>query len=178
MPRSTRTQIRQAFNKFKRRDSEYVRETQNLSESDVQAIIAQYLQDNPVGGSVGFKTESVSGVLSTPFGSSVIFDIAGQVDKKIRLTALGFQGSTSQSGYTLTAESRTIFSNKTILGTTTPLGDSLNGVLVGMAGGSSDAPNTTGYIETGLGEGLKLVKDSGASSAIIYYSYEILVKDE
>ena len=109
MALSTRTQIEQKLKKEKRFDKIIGRQdvTEGLTEAQVNALIAQYLIDNPpTGGSVINSIQRGSASLSNGQGSADVFISAVDIDKSMILVTQAVGGSEDSATVTFFSTNR------------------------------------------------------------------------
>lgn len=142
--------------------------TAGLSAAEVNAIIAQYLIDNPVGGGGAlFTTKFISGSLSVSSGASGdVITLTPPLGQRVRIT--GLTSSSSETNVSITAAGVQIISSVLLSASTTSTGIFSVGAIRTQSDSCSDIP----FLDFGVDEEVKFIKNSGNTTSVIYYSYQ------
>jgi len=159
----------------KRRIADQNLSTQALSPTDVNAIIAQYLIDNPVesGGSVGKIVSFVSARLPAGSSGDILTSPVLPTGQYFKLTHLLTAVSTKESGMTLTIDGIDIFSNVTLADSTPSTAATIStfGICRAFDGAISSSIRLLSEIYC---TSFILTKVSGTTGNNIDYAYEVL----
>ena len=170
VPVSKKDRVRSEARKRRIADSNL--QASSLSDVDVNALIAQYLIDNPVGGSILKPVAFESG--SIPSGSSgVVLTRTAPENQTFRLTALF--GQSPQSGMTLTIDGTDIIIDSA-LDDRTPNSTSAGGTafIISENYASNDVSQAARILTDVYCTSFSLTKVAGATGTSINYAYQTL----
>jgi hypothetical protein len=157
----------------KRRVADQNLSTQALSPTDVNALIAQYLIDNPVGGSSVGKIVAFESGSIPPSSSGVLLTRTALPDQYFKITSLTASSSVTEAGVTLTINGVDVFLNKDLADATPFATPTTNAFGVSQNYGP---PNTLGInvLKEIYCTSFTLTKVVGTTVQTVYYAYETL----
>ena len=158
----------------KRRVADQNISSQSLSATDVNAIIAQYLIDNPVGGSSVGKIVAFDSDVITSGASGAVLTRTAVAGQYFKVTTLSTNSTSQEPTMTLTVNGVDIFTSGALIDAT-PLAAATSTSFGVFSNYGTNSLETSARVLPEINcTSFTLTKDSGTTGQPILYAYQTL----